>query len=192
MAVRPTELILRRLIHMYLREVTPSKSGSKQAHDRRVTGQFLSFFDAQTDPKRRSDRPPDSLDREDWDEFVVERRTGRIAGYGPVRERAISYDLKFLIAMLSRAEGANEGDPHFIVRNPWYRARRKAQGMVMPREKNPRRPTMTEVLHELLLRQSPTGASPWWWSCAGRRSTAGTSACSGRSRWPTWTSRPGR
>lgn len=155
MAVRPTELTLGRLIHTYLREVTPSKSGSKQAHDRRVTGQFLSFFDARTDPKRRSDRPPDSLDRKDWDEFVVERRTGRIAGYGPVRERVISYDLKFLIAVLSWAEGANEGDPRFIVRNPWNRPRRKAQGMVMPREKNPRHRTMTEELHELLLTHSP-------------------------------------
>jgi hypothetical protein len=110
---------------MYLREVPPSKSGSKQAHDRRVTGQFLSFFDARTHPKRRSDRPPESLDRKDWDEFVVERRTGRIARYGPVRERVISYDPKFLIAVLSWAEGANEGEPHFIVRSPWNRVGRR-------------------------------------------------------------------
>jgi hypothetical protein len=42
-----------------------------------------------------------------------------------VRERVISYDPKFLIAVLSWAEGANEGEPHFIVRSPWNRVGRR-------------------------------------------------------------------
>jgi hypothetical protein len=151
----PTVLTLRRLIRLYHAEVTPSKSKGKQAHDRRAASMFLEFFDGRADPKRRSDRAPGSLDRKDWDEFVTERRAGRIAGLGPVRDRVIEYDLKFLIAVLSWAEGANEGDPHHIAKNPWSRERRKAQGMVMPREKNPNRPSMTEEQHDALLTHSP-------------------------------------
>ncbi len=155
MVAAPVALTLRRLIRLYHAEVTPSKSKGKQAHDQRAASLFLEFFDGRADPKRRSDRAPGSLDRKDWDEFVTERRAGKIAGLGPVRDRVIEYDVKFLIAVLSWTEGANEGDPHHIAKNPWSRERRKAQGMVMPREKNPNRPSMTEEQHEALLTHSP-------------------------------------
>lgn len=155
MVATPAVLTLRRLIHLYVKEVTPTKGHHKQAHDCRASSLFLSFFDARSNPKRRADRSPESLDRKDWEEFVTERRAGGIAGLGPVRDRMVAYDLKFLISVLSWAVGANEGDPHFIGRNPWSRERRRAQGMTMPREKNPCRPTMTEEWHELLLTHSP-------------------------------------
>lgn len=152
----PATLSLRRLIHLYLREVTPTKGKSKQDHDRRAARLFLGFFDSQPDPKRRSDRAPTSLDRQDWDGFVSARRAGQVPDFGAgVRDRVIEYDLKFLVSVLAWAEGASEGKPHHIVRNPWSRERRKAQGMAMPREKNPNRPSVTDDQHAALVDASP-------------------------------------
>lgn len=67
----------------------------------------------------------------------------------------IEYDLKFLVSVLSWADGANAGDAHHIPKNPWSRERRRAQRMVMPREKNPNRPSVTADQHEALLDASP-------------------------------------
>ncbi len=85
------------------------------------------------------------------------RSGGRDAspGFGPVRDRVIEYDLKFLIAVLAWGVGAEPDAAHHIAKNPWSRERRRAQKMVMPREKNPRRPSMTPELHEALLDHSP-------------------------------------
>jgi integrase len=72
-----------------------------------------------------------------------------------VRDRQIEYDLKFLVAVLAWAEGADEKEPHHLPRNPWSRERRKSQKMIMARERNPKRPSMTQELHEALVDQAP-------------------------------------
>lgn len=148
-------LTLDRLLTLYLEEVTPSKGESKQGHDQRAAKLFRAFFDGRTDPKRRMDRRADSLTVTDWNEFIHERRNGLIPGLRPVRGRQIEYDLKFLVAVLAWAEGADEKAVHHLSNNPWSRERRRSQKMVMPREKNPKRPTMTEEIHEALIDQSP-------------------------------------
>lgn len=148
-------LTVERLLDLYIKEVTPQKGGSKQDHDRRAARIFKKFFTGRRDPRRRLDRRADSLDATDWREFVTERREGRIPGFGRVRDRVIEYDLKFLIAVLAWAEGAEPDAAHHLARNPWSRERRKAQKMAMPQEKNPRRPSMTPELHEALVDHSP-------------------------------------
>jgi hypothetical protein len=57
--------------------------------------------------------------------------------------------------VLAWAEGADPRETHHLPINPWNRERRRSQKMVMPRKKNPKRPSMTEELHELLIDQSP-------------------------------------
>lgn len=151
----PEPLTLDRLLTLYLEEVTPSKGESKQGHDQRAAKLFRAFFDGRMDPKRRMDRPAESLTVTDWNEFIQERKNGLIPGWGPVRGRQIEYDLKFLVAVLAWAEGADEKEVHHLPRNPWSRERRRSQKMVMPREKNPKRPTMTDEMHEALIDQSP-------------------------------------
>lgn len=116
---RPAPLTLRELVTLYGREETPKKGKSKQDHDRRAARLFLAFFDSRKDRRRRSDRAPGSLDKKDWDEFIADRRAGRIAGFDPVRDRVIEYDLKLLIAVLSWAEGADEHQAHHLTKNPW-------------------------------------------------------------------------
>lgn len=146
---------IERLLDLYIKEVTPTKGASKQDHDRRAARIFREFFTGRGDPRRRLDRRAESLDATDWREFITERREGRIPGFGRVRDRVIEYDLKFLIAVLAWGVGAEPDAAHHIAKNPWSRERRKAQKMVMPREKNPRRPSMTPELHEALLDHSP-------------------------------------
>lgn len=46
MVATPAVLTLRSLIHLYVKELTPTKGHHKQAHDRRASSLFLSFFDA--------------------------------------------------------------------------------------------------------------------------------------------------
>jgi integrase len=139
--------------------VTPNKKDSKRKHDHRAARVFVAYFTDRANAGERDrgpERPPGSLDKEDWAGFVAARREGTITGWErPCRNNQIQLDLKFMLAVLNWASGADEGDPQFIARNPWRWERRRAQKMVMPREKDPRRPGMSEEQHQRVLTHSP-------------------------------------
>lgn len=150
---------LRRLINRYLKEVTPDKKESKRKHDQRAARVFLAYFIDRAnagEQDRGPERHPGTLDRQDWAGFIAARRDGRIMGWErPCRNNQIRLDLKFLLSVLHWASGADEGAPHFLARNPWRWERRRAQKMVMPKEKDPRRPGISEEQHQRVLAHSP-------------------------------------
>lgn len=150
---------LRRLVNLYVQEVTPTKKESKRKHDQRAARVFLAYFTdraAAGDRDRGPDRHPGTLDKQDWAGFIAARRDGRITGWErPCRNNQIRLDLKFLLAVLHWASGADEGEPHFLARNPWRWERRRAQKMVMPKEKDPRRPGISDEQHQRVLAHSP-------------------------------------
>lgn len=134
---------LRVLFDIYLREVTPQKSASTRAHDRSCAEMFLRFFG--------NGQRADTLDRRDWDRFIQERRRGAIGPAGrdgkffgdvarrrQVGDRQIGYDLEFLQAVLNWATVAGRGSAGaFLARNP-------CKGFPRPKEKNPKRPMLTD------------------------------------------------
>ncbi len=127
---------LRTLFDNYIREVTPRKGQSKQGHDRRAAEMFMGFFG----PHRRAD----TLSRRDWDAFIEWRKSGG-AGGRRVRERVVTYDLKFLHLVLNWATTTVNGRGGALLqRNPLH-------GMPWPREQSPRRPMLSESQYQELL-----------------------------------------
>ncbi len=150
------DLTLHKLFEIYLGEVTPTKGKSKRSHDERATRVFAAFFDAQRERSRHCDRHPRTLDRRDWDRFIEWRGNGLIPGWvAPVRARTVQYDLKYLISVLNWARGQQVGSRPMLAHNPWDRDIRSAQNWEMPKEANPRRPAMNEVLRARLIEHSP-------------------------------------
>ena len=138
--VEPT---LQALFDNYGREVTPTKSTSKQGHDRRAMRLFLSFLG----PSRKAA----TLDRRDWDGYVAWRsrggdtRGGRAKGR-PVRPRVIEYDLRFLHAVLNWAVTVRDPAGSFLLdRNP-------LKGMPWPKDDSPVRPVLTDEQYTALRR----------------------------------------
>ena len=150
-------LTLRVLFDIYGREKTPLKSVSKQDHDRRSTRVWMTFFDAQPEASRRAGRHPSTLDLVDWSRFIAWRRGGRIPGFPRrVRNQMIRYDLQFMVAVLNWALGATRNEEPLLKANPWSGEIRKAQRWeVMPEEKNPHRPSMSDELRAVLVEHSP-------------------------------------
>ena len=146
-AEEPDRSTLAELSNLYLKEVTPTKGASKQEHDRRARRTWLAFFDAQPEARRRSERRPESLDRIDWDRFIAMRGAGHIPGLErTVGNRTVGYDLQFLIAVLNWAVSAR-----LIESSPWSTEVRRYQRWGMPKELNPRRPSMTDELRDGLI-----------------------------------------
>lgn len=147
------------LLDAYGKEVTPTKGREKQGHDQRAQRVFRAFFDGATDPSRRSQRDPATLDRIDWDSFIAARRSGTIAGWKPVKDRQVQYDLKFLIAVLNWGTGARPQGSDTVwlpMGNPWGSGIRRSQRWQMPRTKSPRRPSMTDEIRAEVIRQQPS------------------------------------
>jgi integrase len=127
---------LRTLFDNYIREVTPRKGQSKQRHDRRAAEMFLEFFGA--------NRKAATLNRRDWDAFIEWRKHGGVGGR-TVRDRVITYDLKFLHSVLNWATTVGDGRGGVLLeRNP-------LRGMAWPREQSPMRPMLTAVQYKRLL-----------------------------------------
>ena len=146
----PTRTTLRAVLTAYLKEATPTKGKSKQGHDRRAYRVWESFFGAQ-EKARQFDRRPETLDRIDWDRFVVARRTGQVSGWpNKVRDRQVEYDLKFLISALNWAVGAR-----LIASNPWGTEIRRTQRWMMPKELTPHRPSMQDDIRDGLVAHGP-------------------------------------
>lgn len=148
-------LTLARLLTHYNQEVTPTYGPSQRKHDRRAKRVFLAFFDAQAEAERRSGRHPSTLDRTDWERFCTWRSEGRIAGFGPVRSRAVEYDLKYMIKVLNWATGVQKDGAPLLEGSPWSAERRRTQKWRVPKEKSPKRPAMTPELRAQLLEHSP-------------------------------------
>lgn len=144
------------LITLYLKEVTPNKGPSKQQHDRSAHRLWIAFFDSQPEAHRHGRRSPESLDRIDWDRFIAMRRAGEIEGWGPVGDRQVQYDLKFMISVLNWATGRKEGERPLLARNPWGTEIRRSQKWEMPRERNPHRPAMTDEIRAELIAHAPS------------------------------------
>lgn len=131
---------LRTLFDNYIREVTPRKGHSKQQHDRRAAGMFREFFG----PNRKAA----TLNRRDWDAFIEWRKGGGVGGRR-VRDRVITYDLKFLHSVLNWATTAGDGCGGVLLeRNP-------LRGMAWPQEQSPKRPMLNEAQYKKLLQVSP-------------------------------------
>jgi integrase len=121
---------------IYRREVTPQKGASKQQHDRRAATLLLACLGAH--------RKPATLNRRDWDRYIAWRRhegdgrAGR-ARKRPVRDRMITYDLKFLQAVLNWATTArDEQGALLLTQNP-------LKGLPWPKETSPRRPVLADA-----------------------------------------------
>ena len=104
-----TTMTLSRLFDMYEREVTPKKSASAQAHDRRT---FVLFLEA-----CGANRRPETLNVRDWSSYIMRRRSGELSPASrkpargkaaPVRARIIEQDCKLLLAALNWAERARD------------------------------------------------------------------------------------
>jgi len=133
---------LQQLFDIYGVEVTPEKSDGTQKHDRMCARMFLDFFGRA--------RRADTLSRRDWDRFIRERRSGKIAppvrpGSGGVGDRQIAYDLSWLRAVLNWATLAGDGNGGVLLeRNP-------LKGLPLPREESPKRPVVTQERYEAML-----------------------------------------
>jgi hypothetical protein len=77
-------LTIDRLITFYLEEVTPTKGESKRAHDLRAAKVFRAFFDGRCQPKGQTSRLACSLNAADWNEFIADRKSGRIPDGQPL------------------------------------------------------------------------------------------------------------
>ena len=131
-------ITLLRLFEIYEREVTPQKSATTQAHDRRTLPLFLRAFGGQ--------RRPGTLNRRDWDSYIQRRRRGELALEGregkPVRPRVLEQDCNLLNAVLNWAVRAGDGTGGYLLeRNP-------LAGLPVPRDESPRRAVLTREQFE--------------------------------------------
>lgn len=131
---RNADLTLRGLFDMYEREVTPTKSAGKQAHDRRARALFERLWGAGAKVR--------DLDRRDWDRFILERRSGSLRPVGSRRQgkvgnRVIETDLRFLLAVCNWAESVRVSGQPLLARNPF-------RGFPVPVEASPRRPLVDD------------------------------------------------
>jgi integrase len=144
--VRPAEPTLEMLIDMYEREVSARKGPEKRRHDASCAEMFKRFFGA--------DRKVKTLTRLEWDRFIASRRLGIIApakaGKGrEVGDRAIAYDLKYLLAVLNWATMVGDGTSGVLLgRNP-------LKGLPLPSEDNPQRPVITAEQYKALRKAAP-------------------------------------
>ena len=131
------QLLLDTLFDKYLKEVTPSKGLSKQAHDRRTAGHVITYLG----PHRRVT----SLTHRDLQFYVKERqrngdqRDGKRLGQ-PLSARLLAYDVAFIHAVLNWAVGAG-----WIDRNP-------VKGFRVDQKRHtPKRPMVTGPEYDRLL-----------------------------------------
>lgn len=141
----PKELTLGELFDMYLDEVTPRNSTRHQRYDRVASDMFKRYFG--------TDRVVSTLNRRDWDAFTRDRGEGR-AGPGkgrwsPVGARTVQKDLSFLRSVLRWATTAGDGQGQFLL------AQDPLRGCPLPKEKNPRRVTLSEEEYQALLAVAP-------------------------------------
>jgi len=140
-----TRRTLHALFDIYAKEVTPTKGPGKQQHDRTTMQLMLRAFGP--------DRDPLTIGLRDWNRYIADRRSGRLAPVGPkgrarrneVNNRQIGFDLTMLRAALRWATMAGDGKGGALLeRNP-------CAGFPIPSESSPRRPRMPEERYQTML-----------------------------------------
>lgn len=135
------KITLGALFDRYLRERTPEKADSTQKHDRRCAELFGRYFGR--------GREAETLNRELWDRFIRERRSGAIDARGhevaeqeqeSVGPRIVAKNLKLLRAVLNWGVQAD-----LLDHNP-------CEGYPYPKEENPNRPVLSEERFQAMLR----------------------------------------
>ena len=133
-------ITLRKLFDNYMAKRTPQVSEGQQKHHRRSAELFCRYFGW--------DRDAESLNRRDWDEFILDRSSGAIDARGdtiakearkPVGPRREQEDLQALRATLNWAVQAD-----LLNQNP-------TAGYPLPRDDSPRRPRVTEKRYQAML-----------------------------------------
>ena len=133
---RSSVATLKALFDNYEREMTPTKSVGKQAHDRSAAKLFVRCWGVTA-------KVPE-LDRRDWERFIKQRRSGELRPEGDcrkavgVRDRVVEYDLRFLLAVCNWAETVRVNGKPMLERNPF-------KGFPIPTEANPDRPITTQA-----------------------------------------------
>jgi integrase len=103
---------------------------------------FLRFFGPQCKPA--------SLNRRDWDRFIMERLAGRIRPAvqqreGKVKARIVEYDLRFLLGVLNWATVSRDHAGNLLLNaNP-------LKGLKVPKEEAPNRPIVSEEQYRSLV-----------------------------------------
>lgn len=129
---------LSRVLALYLQHHTPTKSSSEQKADHRRSKMWVRVLGPAKDLSK--------LTMHEWQSFVTARRTGAIDCHGlpvapdvrhPTRDGTVEGDLTFLLGILNWACRWRESDRYLMSENP-------ARGYPLPREKNPRRPVVTQ------------------------------------------------
>ena len=140
-SLRPAERTLRELFEMYLGEVSPKNGPRHRKYDQKAARMFIRYFGV--------NRKASTLSRRDWDRFIQDRGAGRIGvGSGrwkPVRKRTVQKDLSFLRSVLRWATMAGDGQGGVLL------GRDPLKEYDLPREKNPRRITVTDEEYRLIL-----------------------------------------
>ncbi len=135
------DLTLEKLFDIYGAEVTPTKGARTRKRDREVAEMFTLFFG--------SGRTIKTLSVRDRERFIRDRRAGRVGPGEPpwraVSDRTVEADLRFILAVFNWATVAGDGRGGVLLdRNPF-------KGFKVPKEKNPRRVTITDDEYKALL-----------------------------------------
>lgn len=135
------DITLEELFDIYGAEVTPTKGSRTRKRDRVVADMFKLYFGP--------GRTIRTLSVRDWERFIRDRRAGRVGpGEPPWREvsdRTVEADLRFILAVFNWATVAGDGRGGVLLdRNPF-------KGFKVPKEKNPRRVTISDEEYRALL-----------------------------------------
>ena len=140
----PPGITLRTLFDNYLEKRTPQVGERQQKHHHRATEMFCRYFGWS--------REAESLNRKDWDGFILDRRSGAIDARGnsvpkddrkPIGPRRVQEDLQALRAVLNWGTQAD-----LLDRNP-------TAGYPLPKDPNPQRPRVTEERYQAMLEVAP-------------------------------------
>ncbi len=130
---------LARILSLYLERETPAKCVSEQQADTRRAKLWARVLGPQKDLSR--------LTLREWNEFIEARRSGRIDSEGivtpadqrePVRDSTVGGDLTFLVTVCHWARRWKEEDRRLLPGDD------PTLGLPRPKEKNPRRPLVTD------------------------------------------------
>jgi integrase len=136
-------LTLGTLFDNYLAERTPEKGKTSAKHDRRTAAMFLK--------KWGRGKPVRALSQREWDDFIRERRAGKLSKSGnPVRDRVIEQDLKFLRAVLNWGLRLKDHRGEFLL------AADPLRGLKIPSESNPVRTVLLASDFDKLLEVAPS------------------------------------
>lgn len=150
-AITAGRVTLKRLFALYA-EYARTRDGEEPTMAEKKAGArraelFVRVFGADKDPHK--------ITEAEWHRFIKERRSGAIDARGryvadpkkrrPARNRTVEYDLRRLSAVINWGTRWRDREGQYLLRENVTR------GYRVPKEKNPRRPIMTEDRYHALL-----------------------------------------